>query len=349
MNKINFYSLSIEEFTNFIIDIGEKPFRASQIWTWIYNKGAVSFNCMTNLSLELRKKLDNVLCISTLKLIRKTNSAYSKTQKFLWELKDGNYIESVYIPEDLRRTVCISTQVGCKLGCKFCATAKMGFTRNLECYEIISQILSIRKEICEKPTNIVVMGMGEPFLNYDNVIKALTILNNGEGIGIGHRKITISTAGIIPQLKRYTEEGRPFKVAISLNASTNDQRIGLMPITRKYSLPHLLAAAREYTKKRKRRLTFEYVLLNGVNDTPADAYRVLKLLEDLPCKLNLIAFNPANNNYTRPPESRIQAFSEIIRPLCAPVTLRLSKGDDIDAACGQLATDKFYVKSKINA
>ena len=237
MKKINLKSLSRQELNQFITEIDEKPFRANQIWSWIYQKNVTSFNRMTNISQSLRIKLDRIAFISSLKLIHKTVSRRSHTEKFLWELENGLRIESVYIPEGKRRTICVSSQVGCTLQCRFCATGSMGFIRHLEVEEITDQVLSTSREVGEKPTNIVIMGMGEPFLNFDNVIKALYILNHSDGMAIGHRKITISTVGIVPKLIRYTEESHLFKLAISLNATTETQRTRLMPVNKKYPLP----------------------------------------------------------------------------------------------------------------
>ena len=342
-------SLSRQELDRFIADNGEKSFRSSQIWSWIYAKGLTSFEGMTNIARDLRAKLDQIAFVSSLKLVEKHTSPLSATQKFLWELDDGLRIESVYIPGGKRRTVCISSQVGCALGCSFCATASMGFARNLDPHEIVDQVLSIQRETDVKPTNVVVMGMGEPLLNYDNVIKALTTINDPDGIAIGHRKITISTAGIIPQIYRYSEECRPFKLAISLNATTDTQRTLLMPINKKYPLKDLINAAKEYTRRRKKRLTFEYVLIKNINDTPEDAQRLLKRLKGIPCKVNLIAYNTTSDKYTRPDDVHIQAFAESIRPLCAPVTLRLSRGNDIEGACGQLAVTNPKTSHKISS
>lgn len=337
MKRINLKTLSRHELDRFIAGIGEKPFRSSQIWTWIYQKGLTSFDGMTNVSRDLRNKFDRIARISSLKLIEKTSSPISRAQKFLYELEDGLRIETVYIPENKRRTICISSQIGCALQCSFCATGKMGFQRNLLPHEMTDQILSVWKEVGKKPTNIVVMGMGEPFLNYENVMQSLQIINDPEGIAIGHRKITISTAGMVPQIVRYTEEAHPFKLAISLNATTDVIRSKLMPINEKYPLKQLLEAARQYTRQCKKRLTFEYVILKDVNETPADSQRLMKLLKGIPCKVNLIAYNPTQSEYSRPDEDHIKAFAQSIRPLYAPVTLRLSRGDDINAACGQLA------------
>ena len=335
MQKSNLKSMNREQLERFVVSMDEKRFRASQIWSWMYLRGAVSFDEMTSLSKDLR--FHRVAYIGTLKRIDKNVSPASGTQKFLWELEDGLRIESVYIPEGKRRTVCISSQVGCALGCRFCATAKMGLVRNLLVDEIVDQVISIWRDVGEKPTNVVVMGMGEPLLNYENIIRALVCINDPEGIAIGHRKITISTAGIVPQLYRYTEEGHPYKLAISLNATTDAQRSRLMPVNRTYPLEDLLRAAAEYTRRCRRWLTFEYVLLKGINDTPDDARRLLSLLKGIPCKVNLIAYNPVGKKYSRPDEEHIHAFADSIRSMCAPVTLRLSRGDDIQGACGQLA------------
>ncbi|MFH1942472.1 MAG: 23S rRNA (adenine(2503)-C(2))-methyltransferase RlmN [bacterium] len=340
MNKVNLKGLSRKELDDFIADIGEKSFRSSQIWAWIYGKGLTSFDGMTNISRDLRNRLDQIAVISSLKLVHSMTSSQSQTQKFLWELEDGLRMESVFIPDGKRRTVCISSQVGCSLGCTFCATGVMGFFRNLEPHEIVDQVLAIQRQVGEKSTNVVVMGMGEPFLNYENVVKALSIINDPEGVAISHRKITISTAGIVPQIFRYAEEGRPFKLAISLNATTDIQRSRLMPVNKKYPLRALLEACKTYTVKQRKRLTFEYVLLRGENDTRQDAHRLLTLLKGIPCKVNLIAYNRTTDAFARPDEAHIQTFAESIRYLCAPVTLRLSRGDDIDGACGQLAASK---------
>jgi len=337
MDKINLLEMNREALLGFVLEMGEKSFRASQIWSWLYTKGAGQFDEMTNLSKAFREKLNRIAEIRHLHLIRISDSSTSGTQKFLWQLADGLQIESVFIPEEKRRTICVSSQVGCKLACGFCATGSMGYKRNLKAYEIIDQILSIRAKVEEPPTNVVVMGMGEPFLNYDNVIEALTLVNDKDSIAIGHRKITISTAGVVPAIHRYTEEGHPFKLAISLNATTDAVRSRIMPINRKYPIKMLLNAAKIYTKKSKKRITFEYVLLRGVNDSMEDANRLLSLLKKIPCKVNLIAYNSTQSDYSRPENVHIEAFAETIRPLCAPVTLRLSKGDDINGACGQLA------------
>ncbi len=309
----------------------------------MYIRDLDRFDEMTNISKELRKKLARVAYISRLKLAERQISAISGTEKFLWQLEDGLYIESVLIPEKDRRTVCISSQVGCALGCKICATGKLGLTRNLYTHELVEQVMGIQRMLGEKISNVVVMGMGEPFQNYDNLLKALYIIKDSDGIAIGHRKITISTAGLVPEIKRYSEEGHQFQLALSLHATTDAQRNKIMPINKKYPLDELITASRAYAQKARSRLTVEYVLIDGINDTPEDAHRLIKMLKGIPCKVNLIAYNPTSDEFKRPDKARIQAFSDIICPiLYAPVTLRLSKGDDIDGACGQLAGTPKY-------
>lgn len=337
MDKINLTGLSYNEIYKFIEDIGEKKFRVSQLWSWIYQKRVLEFNDMTNISKELRKKLSKISYIGSLKLKKKEKSSISGTCKYLWQLDDGRQIESVFIPEGRRLTLCISSQVGCPLGCKFCATARMGFIRNLNSFEIVSQVLAVTKDLGRKPTNIVVMGMGEPFLNYDNLIKSLYILNDQNGMAISHRRITISTAGIIPRIYQYLEEENPFKLALSLNATTDSARTAIMPVNKKYPLDKLMKAAKNYTKKSKKRITFEYILLKKVNDSPEDAERLLNMLKKIKCKLNLITYNQTSGGFSCPQESRIKNFTKHLKSLHAPVILRLSKGDDIKGACGQLA------------
>lgn len=336
MNKINLKNLSREELKTFIVEIEEKSFRAQQIWQWIYEKQVNDFSEMTNVSKLLREKLFQNAELKSMILVDKLKSG-SGTIKYLWQLEDGHNIESVYIPEGKRKTLCVSSQVGCTLGCRFCATGKLGFIRNLEPYEIVDQVLGTQRDLGIKFTNIVIMGMGEPFLNYDHLIKALYMINDGDGIAISHRKITISTAGIIPRLRQYTQEKHPFKLAISLNGTTQEQREQVMPVTKTYKFNDLLAAAKEYTKVIKKRITFEYVLLHGVNDSQADADRLLKILKKIPCKLNIIAYNDTGSGFITPTDTQVLKFVKALKNLNASVTIRLSKGDDIQGACGQLA------------
>jgi len=337
MKKKNLIGISRPELSDFLDTIGEKNFRASQIWSWIYKKKAKNFNEMTNLSKGLRSKLKKISYLGSLTCINKKISPQSGTIKYLWELEDGNRIESVFIPEGKRKTICLSSQVGCSLGCKFCATAQLGFIRNLDSFEIVSQVLDIIHDLHTDPTNLVVMGMGEPFLNYENLIKALNILHDPDGCNLSHRRITISTAGLVPQIYRYTKEKHPYKLAISLNAADNEIRSEIMPINRKYPLSSLMEAAKHYTEISGKRITFEYVLLRNINDSPESAKRIMKLLHGIKCKLNLIAYNNTKGDFSPPSEKKVQKFLEILRKFPAPVMVRNSKGDDIQGACGQLA------------
>lgn len=338
--KINLKNLTRKELEQFIEVLEEKSFRARQLWQWMYEKKVTDFSQMTNISKALQGKLSSKAQLKSLTLDQKLKSS-SGTIKYLWELEDGLKIESVYIPEGKRKTLCVSSQVGCTLGCRFCATGKLGFIRNLELYEIVDQIISVQRDLNFSLTNIVMMGMGEPFLNYHNLMKALYIINDGEGIAIGHRKITISTAGVVPKLKQYTEEKHPFKLAISLNGTHQEQREHVMPVTKIYPFDDLLAAAKEYTRISKKRVTFEYVLLHGHNDSQEDANRLLRLLKNIPCKLNIIAYNETDTGFLSPSDDQVKWFADRLKKLNASVTVRLSKGDDIQGACGQLAANNL--------
>ena len=338
--KIQLLELTRAELGRWIKDRGEPSFRAGQIWSWIHQKRARSFDDMTSLSKDFRNRLSAEAAIGSLRLAGKSESHKSGTVKCLWELEDGLRIESVFIPEKGRRTICLSSQVGCALGCTFCATGRMGFARNLETREIVDQVLSTACLVKENPTNLVVMGMGEPFLNYDPVMKALDILHDPDGAALGHRRITVSTSGIIPGIEQYSRENRPYKLAVSLNATTHGGRSLLMPINETYPLARLLESVLAYTRHTGKRVTFDYVLIRGKNDTADDARRLLRMLHGIPCKVNLIPFNPTSSLYRRPDDDQVLRFAESIMPLSAPVTLRMSRGQDIQGACGQLAVEQ---------
>jgi len=340
MKKKNLKGLSREELAAFIEEIGEKSFRTGQIWSWMYLKGVNRFEEMTDISKGLRARLASIATIETLDCEQETGSNRSDTRKFLWRLHDGLHVESVYIPEVKRRTFCISTQVGCAMGCRFCATSTMGLIRSLEPWEIIDQVLGIKRLTGIHPTNIVVMGMGEPFANYDNVMKALCIIHDNNGLGIGHRKITISTAGLVPQIKRYLREKEPYNLAISLNAPYDALRSRIMPVNRKYSVQELIDALRPYANASRKMITFEYVLLHGVNDSDSHAAALKKLLKGMRCKINLIPYNETTAEFKRPSDAQVMGFAEHLKDLHATVTLRLSKGDDISGACGQLCVNR---------
>ncbi|MBT8368461.1 MAG: 23S rRNA (adenine(2503)-C(2))-methyltransferase RlmN [Deltaproteobacteria bacterium] len=334
---------NIIEFTRaqlvaWLTEQGIAPYRADQILKWIYLRQADSFNLMTDLSKDIRGLLAQHFVIGRLE-VDKIETSRDGSRKYLFKLSDGKHIESVLIPEGDHYTLCVSSQVGCAQGCLFCLTATGGFERNLTRAEIIAQVRDIKNELenPEQLRNIVFMGMGEPLANYKNLVSALdTLTDNDAGLRFAARRITVSTAGLVSKLGAL---GRDTKVnlAISLNAIDNDTRSRIMPINRVYPLESLLKACRQYPLPAGRRITFEYILLKGINDSESDARRLVKLLQPIRCKLNLIPFNPHEGcNFERPAESVIQAFFDILFAKNYTVIIRRSKGQDISAACGQL-------------
>ena len=335
--KTKIKGLILSELESWMAEIGEKPFRARQIYQWMYQKNVRSFSEMLNLSKGLRDKLADTASLSLFTAYEKFESKLDKSIKYLFHLADGQAVEAVYMEEEKRRTVCLSTMVGCPLACPYCATGAMGFKRNLSAGEIIDQLLLIQNDLGAKATNIVFMGMGEPFLNYDNVLKSASILNSELGPEIAARRITISTAGLAPEIRRFAEEGHRFKLAVSLNGTTDVQRNEMVPINRKYPLRDLLSAIQYYTKLSRRQITFEYILIDGFNDSEQDAKRLISLLAQIPCKINVI---PYNENeflpYKSPSEQKLNNFLKHLYRAPFVVTVRRSKGQDIAAACGQL-------------
>ncbi len=337
MAKVDLLGMDLRKMEELVCEMGEKPFRARQLMKWIYEKGAESFAQMTDLSKDLRERLEEVSYLGSMRLVKRVDSRFDGATKFLFELEDGERVETVLIREGGRRTICLSTQVGCPLGCTFCATGRIGLKRNLRAGEIVDQVIEVERLSREKPTNLVLMGMGEPLLNYEEVLNSLSIFNSPYGLGIGARKITLSTAGLVPQIERLAKEEIKVGLAISLNATTDRVRDWLMPINRRYPLGEILRAAKRFTQIGKRRLTFEYLLLAGVNDSFEDATRLAKLVKGIPCKINLIPYNHiAKGEFKRPDTQRVELFKRWLYPLAPTVTLRESKGRDIGAACGQL-------------
>jgi 23S rRNA (adenine2503-C2)-methyltransferase len=366
MPKQNLKGLDREELAAFITGIGEQPFRAKQLFRWLYGRAAASFDEITDFAKPLRQRLQEVAALEALTLVTRRISHRRDAEKYLFQLADGLHIESVLMHEEVpnrpaRHTLCISSQIGCPVDCKFCATGLMGLLRNLTAGEIVDQVLTVRRMSASPITNVVVMGMGEPMLNYDALIKACYLLADDEGPNLAQRRIVISTSGLVPKIERFIKEGHKFRLAISLNATTDEVRNRIMPINRKYPIATLMQAARQYTRQAKQRVTFEYILLDGVNDTLADAERLKNLTRGIPCKINLIPYNPIVNLqesvhdsqlpilFNRPSFERIEAFLACVRQGPNAVTLRWSKGDDIDAACGQLWTkvEKRRVKSNL--
>jgi len=357
MKKTNLKGFTLNELEGFIASIGEKKFRAAQLFDWLYGKEAQSFDEMTTLSKPFRERLNDIAVIESSRLVTSQTSPDDGTVKFLFELPDGKQIESVLIPprtaflgadatgeeEQKRLTLCVSTQVGCALDCKFCATASMGFLRNLTAGEIIDQVIQAKKISGRKITNIVYMGMGEPLMNYDHVMNSVEIITTG--MGIAGRRITVSTAGWVPKIRQMADEKRNVKLAISLHMLDERSRSELMPINAKYSLNELMDSLRYYYSKMKQRITFEYILFEDWNDTDEDARRLIRLSKSIPSKFNIIPFHSiASTNPVglatklRPTgKKRVEEFVEILRKSNLTVFVRSSAGEDIDAACGQLA------------
>lgn len=333
--KINLKSLSKEGIFLFIEKIGLPLYRAEQLISWMYKRHASEIDALTEFSKDLRSHLNRIAFISNLKLVERLQSS-DGTEKFLFSLEDGNAIESVLIPDEDRFTLCISSQAGCAIGCRFCLTGKSGFVRNLETYEIVDQIIAVNRIISpEKVTNIVFMGMGEPLMNFDSVVEALWRITRL--IGISKRKITVSTAGIVPKMLLLPLKAPDINLAVSLNAADNETRNRLMPINKKYPIESLIAACKRYPLQSGRRITFEYVMIDGINDSPDDAHRLTKLLKGVRCKINLIPLNShSESHFKRPQEKRALEFQKILLNKNIRAFVRESKGQDILAACGQL-------------
>jgi 23S rRNA (adenine2503-C2)-methyltransferase len=339
MSKVDLKDLDLEETHALVEKSGLESYRAEQIRRWIFWHQAESFQEMTNLSRKLREYLNSFCTLSQLRLI-KTHTSRDGTKKFLFELEDGNKIESVLIPERGHYTTCISSQVGCAMACTFCLTAKQGLVRNLRTSEIINQVIHIRKLMDEpdKLTNIVFMGMGEPLANFEAVIKAVKNIISHDALNFSRRRVTLSTCGLVPEIERLGK-ALPINLAISLNAADDGTRNSLMPINRRYPLGRLMEVLRHYPLSKGRRITFEYILIMDINDRPRDARNLKRLLKDISAKINLIPFNPYSESPFEPPEQeRILAFQEELIKGNYTATIRKSKGSDIYAACGQLRT-----------
>lgn len=342
--KSNLFGLDRASLEQFFVDHDEKPFRASQVFKWMYQEGITDFTQMSNLSKVLRAKLAEIACIDApeMEIMQQSDDG---TRKWLMRLHDGNGIEVVFIPEESRGTLCISSQVGCGLNCTFCATARQGFNRNLETSEIVGQVwIAWQQLLAENPkletrpiSNIVLMGMGEPLLNYAAVVAAMDVLRDDFGYGLSRRRITLSTAGMVPGILKLAKD-MPVSLAVSLHAADDALRTQLIPLNKKYPIKQLLEACRQYVSDSPRsRITFEYLMLDGVNDSDQQAFALAKLLADVPSKINLIPFNPVEGiGYKRSSMQRVNAFREILMQKGIMTVTRKTRGDDIDAACGQL-------------
>lgn len=337
-------SLTLDEVSERLCALGQPGYRAKQVAQWIYGKRVKSFAEMSDLPAGLRQQLATELSFSGLEPVR-TLGSKDTTLKYLFRLDDGALIESVLIPASPalygeasdRRTICISTQVGCAYGCKFCASGLDGWSRNLQPGEIVDQVLRVEELSGEKINNIVFMGMGEPMANFANLMQAITIINAPWGIGLGARHITISTSGLAPQIKLLADQPLQVRLAISLHGATNEVRQQIMPVNRKYPLEVLLEACAYYTQRKKQWLTFEYILIEGINDRPEDAAALVKVARQVKAKVNCIPYNKVEGlEWTRPSEARQDAFMAVLEAGRIPATIRREKGHDIAAACGQL-------------
>lgn len=342
--KVNLLNYTYQQMRDLLISWDEKPFRAQQLIQWIHQAGLTDFNKMTNLGKALREKLSRLSYIGLPEIVSCQKSS-DGTHKWLFKLECGNSIETVFIPEKTRGTLCVSSQVGCALNCSFCSTGKQGFNRNLTTAEIIGQVWMAARELSQsegvhdkRVTNVVMMGMGEPLLNFDNVVSAMNIMMDDFGYGLSKRRVTLSTSGVLPDLERL-REASPVALAVSLHAPNDTLRNELVPINKKYPLAQLMALCKRYFKDEPRRkVTFEYVMLKDVNDQPEHAAQLVKLLSDVPSKVNLIPFNPFPlTQYQRSPQKTIDAFRDYLIAHGINTITRKTRGDDIDAACGQLA------------
>ena len=334
MKNIKDYDL--EALKQEFVAMGEKPFRAEQVFKWLYEAKVNSFDEMTNLSVELREKLKQNYTMCIFKILRKQESS-DGTKKYLFDVLDGNAIETVLMSYHHGYSICVSSQIGCKMGCKFCASTGIKFERSLTSGEIVEQILAVERDNGIRISNVVFMGIGEPLDNYDNVVNAIRIINNQKGINIGARHISISTSGLVPNIYRLAEENIQCTLSISLHATTDEQRSKMMPVNNRYNITELIQACRDYIEKTNRRISFEYALAKDNNDNLEDAKRLVKLLKGMICHVNLIPINKIENGeFTKSSNENIMKFRDYLNEHGIVATIRRELGSDIDAACGQL-------------
>lgn len=334
MKNIKEYNL--DELKQELISVGEKGYRAEQIFNWLYVEKVKSFDDMTNLSLELREKLKQNYTMCNFEILSKQESS-DGTKKYLFDVLDGNAIETVLMEYHHGKTICVSSQIGCKMGCKFCASTGIAFVRGLTAGEIVEQILAVEQDIGEHISNIVFMGIGEPFDNYDNVMHAIRIINNQKGLNIGARHISVSTSGLVPRIYDFANEELQCTLSISLHATDDKKRSAMMPVNNLYSIEELMKACKYYIEKTNKRISFEYALAKENNDNLEDAKRLVKLLRGMNCHVNLIPINKIENgNYTKSSNENILKFRDYLNDNGIVATVRRELGSDIDAACGQL-------------
>lgn len=338
------HDLSYEDLESRLVAMGEPSFRAKQIWTAMYQNFVTDVMEISTLSLDLREALSKKYCFSPLTPAKELETKDGQTRKVLFNLQDNALIEAVLMLYDERRTICISSQSGCGLGCAFCATGQMGLTRNLSAGEIVAQVLYFAQHLSamnERITNVVMMGMGEPFLNYENVMAAIDRIMDSEGIGIGARRITISTVGIVPKIKQFADAGTQVNLAISLHTVDDALRTQLIPINKKYPVKRVLEACRYYLEKTNRRVTFEYALITDLNDSVKEAEALVRRIKGMNCHVNLIRLNPTPGfNEESAHHDKVKAFRDVLEGYQIPCTIRLGRGIEIAAGCGQLAVEE---------
>ena len=336
----NIYDLTLEELEDYFISIDDKKFRAVQVYDFLYKKRVKSFDEMNNIGNKIKERLKQDFDMFKIKLVLKQSD--KDVSKYLFELSDGGRIESVLMYHDYGISICVSSQIGCNMGCAFCESGRLKKVRDLEAYEIVEQILLIEEDIKKRISHVVVMGIGEPFDNYDNVMRFIKIINEGKGIDIGSRHITVSTCGLIPGIKKFMNEEGQVNLAISLHAPTDEIRNKIMKVNRVYKIKELIEVIREYIKKTNRRVTFEYILLENVNDSNECAYDLAGLLKGINCYVNLIPYNETENiGFKRTKNEQIMKFYDILKKSSINVTIRREFGSKVDAACGQLRANNI--------
>ena len=336
MNKRSIYSLTLEDWEDFVVSNGQPKFRAAQIFDWLYVKQVANFDEMKNVPKALKELIANVFDFTTFEVVQH-QVASDGTNKFLFRLADGNTIETVLMKQSYGLSICVTTQIGCRIGCSFCASMIGGLVRNLEAGEIVGQIIHVARAIDERIGHVVIMGIGEPFENYEAMSTFIHIVNHDKGLNIGARHMTVSTSGIVPKIYEFANDHKQVSLAISLHAANDNLRTKLMQINRTYPLSELMKAVRHYLKETNRRITFEYVLMRDVNDLDEHAYQLAKLIKGMNCHVNLIPMNPVDElSISRSTKNQITRFKEILEKEKVNVTVRREMGANIDAACGQL-------------
>lgn len=349
MAKNDLKSMSLEELQLFVSDMKEPIFRGKQVFEWIHKKQVSSFDEMTNLSKSLREKLQQNAVLGGVEMVRRLVSQVDGTRKYLFALENDSVIESVLMKYEHGNTVCISTQAGCRMGCKFCASTLDGVERNLTAGEMLSQVYEIQKDCGERISGVVLMGSGEPLDNYDNVVKFIHLINHPDGQNMGQRHITLSTCGLIEKMYQLEEEHLQITLAVSLHAPNDEIRKSIMPVARANSMDRLLVACRDYAEKTKRRITFEYAMMRGVNDSDECALELAKKLRDMLCHVNLIPVNDVKEReYTKSSNDRVKRFAALLQENGVETTIRRKLGSDIDAACGQLRRSHLKEKRELS-